>query len=108
MSHGAQDAVSGIGKVEVDDPGVSRGTTPHVLLDEPPLLGSLPAPKGFGPANSEATSVGLLNEADNGFLAGPVVLTYEVNPILQLATIGLWSFTTLLVTPCFFSVKKMW
>ena len=91
-------AIAGIGQIyAVDDAGVISGTTPHVQLGVPALLGTLTTPDGLGAANFEATSVGLLNAAGDGFLSNPPTPTYEVNLIPEPATLGLLSIGTLLI-----------
>ena len=82
-------AIAGIGTDAVDDAGVIPGTTPHVQLGVPALLGTLTTPDGLGAANFEATSVGLLNVAGDGFLSDPPTPTSEVNLIPEPATLGL-------------------
>ena len=93
-------AIPGIAKDAVEDAGVIPGTTPHVQLDVPALLGTLTTPEGLGKANFEATSVGLLNPEGNGFLTDPPTPTYEVNPFVipEPASLGLLilSYLTLL------------
>ena len=83
-------AIAGIGQIyAVDDAGVISGTTPHVQLGVPALLGTLTTPDGLGAANFEATSVGLLNAAGDGFLSNPPTPTYEVNLIPEPASLVL-------------------
>ena len=84
-------AIAGIGQIyAVDDAGVISGTTPHVQLGVPALLGTLTIPDGLGTANFEATSVGLLNTAGDGFLSDPPTPTSEVNLIPEPASLGLF------------------
>ena len=94
---GGDAAIKGVAKTAVDDLGVAPGTTPHVQLDVPALLGTLTTADGLGAANFEATSVGLLNAAGDGFLSDPPTPTSEVNLIPEPASLGLLSIGTLLI-----------
>ena len=93
----SNDAIAGIGKDAVDDAGVILGTTPHVPLDVPALLGTLSTPDGLDAANFEATSVGLLNTAGDGFLSDPPTPTSEVNLIPEPASLSLVALITILL-----------
>ena len=57
-------------------------------LGVPALLGTLSTPDGLGAANFEATSVGLLNVAGDGFLSDPPTPTSEVNLIPEPASLS--------------------
>jgi hypothetical protein len=74
-------AILGIGMVDIDEPGSLPGTTPHVDLGVPALLGILSTPEGLDEANFRAISVGLFNAVGDGFLNNDLIIpTYEVIP----------------------------
>ena len=86
--------ILGIGKVPVDDPGVIPGTTPHVSLGVPALLGTLTTPADMGLGASNLTDffpgdAGLFNEAGTGYLTSVPAATHEVNPIPEPVTLTL-------------------
>ena len=61
--------IQGIGMVEIDEPGSEPGTTPHVDLDVPALLGVLSTPVGLTVNDFRVEIPGLLNAAGDGFLS---------------------------------------
>ena len=85
--------IPGIGMVPVDDPGIMPGTTPHVLLGVPALVGTITTPGlNFASYVDEFApdGAGLLNLAGDGFLTA-VEITYDVTPepmTLSLLAIG--------------------
>jgi len=85
----APGSIPGIGIDPVDEPGIIPGTTPHVVLGVPALLGVLTTPAGLGYAGElyVTSASGLLDSSGEGFMVGadlPTIgngkLTYEVNP----------------------------
>jgi hypothetical protein len=75
-------ALQGIGMVAIDEPGSLPGTTPHVDLDVPALLGTLSAPTGLTEEDFRVLTAGLLNAAGDGFVdTGSLIPTMEVIPL---------------------------
>lgn len=72
-------AIVGIGKMLVDEPGGVPGSTPHVQLGTPALLGTLSTPALLSTGDFDVTSANLLNAANDGVLSPPP--TFEVNVI---------------------------
>ena len=80
--------IAGIGKVPVDNPGIIPGTTPHVLLGVPALLGTLSTPAGLHLSTDlYPGSVGLFNADGTGYLASPPTPTWQVNSIPEPVTL---------------------
>jgi hypothetical protein len=78
-------AILGVGMVPIDEPGSLPGTTPHVDLDVPALLGTLSTPTGLGAGELRVVTVGLLNLVGDGFLdADNIIPTIEVIPFTLL------------------------
>lgn len=74
-------AITGVGMVPVDEPGSLPGTTPHILLDIPALLGTLTTPAGLGEGDFAPQGGWLLNADNTFFYTGEVTITHEVNSI---------------------------
>lgn len=87
---GASSAILGIGMQVVDEPGGFPGSSPHVQLGVPALLGTMTTVAGLGAGDLAGTSAGLLNASGDGFLTeNEIVVTNIVNPIPEPATMGL-------------------
>jgi hypothetical protein len=83
--HFGDHAITGIGMVPVDEPGVLPGTIPGVQLSVPALLGTLTTPAGLGEGDFEPGDDGsFLNVTNDWFLTSAEIdpVTYEVNPFL--------------------------
>ena len=88
MNYG-DSAITGIGMFPVDEPGAIPGTTPHVLLSVPALLGTLTTPAGLGEDDFEPDGAWVLNGDNTFFYQGVVTITHEVNPIPEPASLSL-------------------
>ena len=82
--------ILGIGKIAVDEPGAIPGTTPHVQLGVPALLGTLTTPAGLTTLQDLFPGdAGLFNAAGDGYQTSPPDATHEVNPIPEPVTLAL-------------------
>ena len=71
-------ALLGIGQVAIDEEGALPGTTPHVVLGVPALLGTLTTPEGLTVTDFAADGVGLLDATGDGYLSSPPVPSVHV------------------------------
>lgn len=82
--------IEGIGMTVVDEPGPLPGTTPHVLLAVPAVLGTLTTPAGLTAADFANGGSALLTAAAEGYIPeGGYTESIVVNPIPEPATMTL-------------------